>query len=146
MSGPIPRELGQLTNLMLLFLAGNELSGPIPRELGQLTNLKALELDRHTGLCLPPEIQDTVFGRLAVDNNNGPLCDDDAVTALEYLAGLVLGWLSWWTLGRLRAAWAESAPAGEGVRWRLGVGARPRFRRASRAEVERTAGGEHQGT
>ena len=40
LTGPIPPELGQLTNLQSLWLSHNELSGPIPSELGQLTNLK----------------------------------------------------------------------------------------------------------
>ena len=44
MTGPIPAELGNLTNLEHLFLGGNELTGPIPAELGNLTNLGWLEL------------------------------------------------------------------------------------------------------
>ena len=44
LTGPIPPELGQLTNLKGLTLSGNELSGPIPSELGQLTNLESLGL------------------------------------------------------------------------------------------------------
>ena len=45
LSGSIPTELGQLTNLETLHLNLNELSGSIPAELGQLTNLKTLYLD-----------------------------------------------------------------------------------------------------
>ena len=45
LSGFIPAELGQLTNLEELILSRNELSGSIPAELGQLTNLQALYLD-----------------------------------------------------------------------------------------------------
>ena len=45
LTGPIPPELGQLTNLKGLTLSGNELSGPIPPELGQLTNLQTLDLE-----------------------------------------------------------------------------------------------------
>ena len=44
LSGPIPAELGGLTSLTTLYLAGNELSGPIPPELGNLTNLEYLYL------------------------------------------------------------------------------------------------------
>ena len=40
LSGPIPAELGQLTNLERLSLSDNQLSGPIPAELGQLTSLE----------------------------------------------------------------------------------------------------------
>ena len=45
LSGPIPSELGNLTNLERLSLWGNQLSGPIPSELGNLANLQALSLD-----------------------------------------------------------------------------------------------------
>ena len=79
LSGPIPPELGQLTRLTSLWLTGNQLSGPIPVELGDLTELTFLRIDGDTGLCLPPEIQDTVFGQLALDQNV-PLCA--GVTAL----------------------------------------------------------------
>ena len=44
LSGPIPAELGQLTKLGYLRLDDNNLSGPIPAELGQLTKLGLLDL------------------------------------------------------------------------------------------------------
>ena len=44
LSGAIPAELGNLTNLIQLDLGGNELSGAIPAELGNLTNLQYLLL------------------------------------------------------------------------------------------------------
>ena len=44
LTGPIPAELGDLTNLEWLVLAANRLTGPIPAELGNLTNLQALAL------------------------------------------------------------------------------------------------------
>ena len=74
LSGPIPPELGRLTNLERLYLADNQLNGSIPVELGNLTALANLSIDSGTGLCLPPEIQDTVFGRLAL-HNDVPQCD-----------------------------------------------------------------------
>ena len=74
LSGPIPPEFGRLIHLQDLSLNNNQLSGPIPVELGELTGLTELSIDGDTGLCLPAEIQDTVFGRLAIDNNNVPLC------------------------------------------------------------------------
>ena len=64
--------------------AAHQLSGPIPVELGNLTGLTDLRIDSDTGLCLPPELQDTVFGQLAVVDNNVPLCA--AVTALPLAA------------------------------------------------------------
>ncbi len=45
LSGPIPHELGSLTNLELLALTSNDLSGSIPRELGNLSNLRRLRLN-----------------------------------------------------------------------------------------------------
>ena len=44
LSGTIPTELGNLTNLQSLNLLGNDLNGPIPAELGNLTNLESLYL------------------------------------------------------------------------------------------------------
>ena len=44
LSGPIPAELGDLTQLEVLHLGGNDLSGPIPAELGDLTQLEVLHL------------------------------------------------------------------------------------------------------
>ena len=44
LTGEIPPELGDLTNLESLVLNNNELTGPIPAALGDLTNLRALNL------------------------------------------------------------------------------------------------------
>ena len=44
LSGEIPTELGDLTNLFFLVLGGNPLGGTIPTELGELTNLSRLYL------------------------------------------------------------------------------------------------------
>ena len=47
LSGPIPPELGDLSQLTRLFLSSNQLTGPIPPELGNLSNLGALDLFRN---------------------------------------------------------------------------------------------------
>ena len=57
LSGPIPPELGGLTDLLELCLSDNQLTGPIPPELGGLTNLRKLCLSENqlTG-AIPTEL------------------------------------------------------------------------------------------
>jgi hypothetical protein len=38
--GPLPTEIGQLTNLVTLFLENNAFTGTVPLEYGSLTNLE----------------------------------------------------------------------------------------------------------
>ncbi|MCY3659206.1 MAG: hypothetical protein OXG36_09310 [Caldilineaceae bacterium] len=57
LTGSIPAELGQLARLRELYLNANRLTGPIPAELGQLAQLQYLRLN-HNQLTgpLPPEL------------------------------------------------------------------------------------------
>ena len=57
LTGEIPVELGDLSNLTRLSLSGNQLTGEIPPELGGLSNLQRLWLDGNqlTGE-IPPEL------------------------------------------------------------------------------------------
>ena len=57
LTGSIPPEIGNLTNLTFINLGLNELTGSIPPEIGNLTNLTDLIL-QHNGLTgsIPPEI------------------------------------------------------------------------------------------
>ena len=80
--GPIPAELGDLTNLRTLGLADNRLTGPIPAGLGDLTNLEYLNLGadpRRPGALtgsIPAELGDlTNLRTLDLDNNQltGPI-------------------------------------------------------------------------
>ena len=48
MTGEIPAELGDLSNLTELSLSGNQLTGEIPTELGDLSNLTTLSLNGGT--------------------------------------------------------------------------------------------------
>ena len=47
LSGPLPTDLGLLTELEVLYLGRNSLTGTIPPELGNLTKLKRLELNNN---------------------------------------------------------------------------------------------------
>ena len=71
LSGSIPSELGNLTNLVQLYLDGNELSGSIPSELGDLTELKILFLgDNDLSGSIPGELGDlTELTTLRLANN-----------------------------------------------------------------------------
>ena len=59
LTGPIPAELGDLSNLEWLWLSGNELTGPIPAWLGDLSNLEWLNLgDNQLTGPIPAELGD----------------------------------------------------------------------------------------
>ena len=57
LTGKIPPELGDLANLEILWLSGNGLTGEIPSKLGDLANLEGLNLELN-GLTgeIPPEL------------------------------------------------------------------------------------------
>ena len=72
LSGEIPAELGGLTSLQILFLEDSNLSGEIPAELGGLTSLQSLYLAQN-GLSgeIPAELGDlTNLRTLDLQNNN----------------------------------------------------------------------------
>jgi hypothetical protein len=57
LTGEIPPEIGNLTNLEELDLSDNQLTGSIPPEIGNLTNLTFLDLgDNQLTGSIPPEI------------------------------------------------------------------------------------------
>lgn len=71
LSGSIPPELGTLLNLTFLSLINNQLTGPIPPELGNLLNLENLELSQnHLSGLIPPELGDLAsLKNLSLDTN-----------------------------------------------------------------------------
>jgi len=76
LSGPIPAELGSLTHLELLVMDENALSGPIPPELGGLDDLIWLMLDENDlSGPIPSGLGDTSLKILRLNNNNlsGPI-------------------------------------------------------------------------
>ena len=78
LTGEIPACIGNLTNLTNLNLSGNFLSGQIPPEIGNLSNLGALRLNNNefTGV-IPPELGNLhKAGRIEIeynDNLGGPI-------------------------------------------------------------------------
>ena len=77
LTGPIPPALGDLSNLVSLFLGNNNLTGPIPPALGDLSNLAELSLSSNnlTG-PIPPALGDlSNLVTLSLSNNNltGPI-------------------------------------------------------------------------
>ncbi len=77
LKGPLPAELGNLTNLVSLEIGNNNLIGPIPTEVGNLMKLRALGLHNNnlTG-PIPVELGGwTSLDSLALGGNNltGPI-------------------------------------------------------------------------
>ena len=92
--GTLPPELGNLENLVELFLTDNQLTGPIPPELGNLFLLERLEATRNQfSGPLPPEMGGLLSLRiLALDENDlsGPLPSE--IGHLGRLRHLSLTW------------------------------------------------------
>ncbi|XP_047156140.1 probable leucine-rich repeat receptor-like serine/threonine-protein kinase At3g14840 [Vigna umbellata] len=107
-SGSIPREWGS-SNLQKISLLGNRLTGPIPNELGNLTNLTRLilEFNQLSG-NLPSELGNLVLlQKLHLSSNNftGPLpANLSRLVAMtecriidNQLSGNIPDWLQSWT-------------------------------------------------
>ena len=74
LTGEVPPELGDLSNLRHLYLSDNSLTGEIPPELGNLSNLEDLDLSYNslTGE-IPPDFLDLSLRWFYWDGNEG-LC------------------------------------------------------------------------
>ena len=72
LTGPIPSELGNLSDLESLYLSGNGLTGPIPRELGGLNRLATLHLsDNGLSGSMPRELANLrALVSLAINGND----------------------------------------------------------------------------
>ena len=71
LSGTIPPELGNLTNLRSLYLYSNQLSGTIPPELGNLTDLQVFDLnDNQLSGSIPPELGNLTYLQVFDLNDN----------------------------------------------------------------------------
>ena len=92
LSGALPSELGNLTNLQVLHLYENALSGALPASLGDLTSLRELDLyENDLSGALPSELGNlTNLEILYLDHNqlSGPL--PDSLVNLTYLKWLNL--------------------------------------------------------
>ena len=69
LSGPVPPEIGDLTNLQSLSLSNNQLTS-IPAQIGNLTNLQYLILNDNQLTGIPPEIGDLTNLQYLTLNNN----------------------------------------------------------------------------
>ena len=84
LTGSIPPEIGNLTNLTYMNLGSNQLTGSIPSEIGNLTNLYGLSLryNQLTGI-IPDEICNQGDSSPGLSNNQicppYPSCIEDYV-------------------------------------------------------------------
>ena len=94
LSGPIPPELGGLSNLERLHLHGNDFSGPIPPELGGLSNLESLSLAwNDLSGVIPPELGglSSLWG-LYLSGNDLSGAIPPELSDLSNLGSLFLAW------------------------------------------------------
>ena len=57
LAGEVPAGLGLLTNLQHLELTFNQLTGSLPLEFANLTAMEDLWFNYNAGLCAPPELR-----------------------------------------------------------------------------------------
>jgi len=74
LTGNIPSEIGQLTNLIALYLHNNQLTGEIPSEIGNLVNLQWLTLNNNCLTGIIPESICNIYPNLQypleIEDNN----------------------------------------------------------------------------
>ena len=89
LAGPIPPELGYLTDVTYLDLSDNELTGPVPPELGNLKRLWRLHID---GNRLDGEIPYSFLGLETMANHEFAEFSFDTNAELCIPRGLKNGW------------------------------------------------------
>ncbi|MXX70278.1 MAG: hypothetical protein F4Y73_00155 [Gemmatimonadetes bacterium] len=89
LTGTLPPELGDLTELQHLWLSDNELRGPIPTRLGDLTQLAGLYLqdNRLTGF-IPESLLELEHLRALDFGGNQGLCIPGTAAFTEWAAGV----------------------------------------------------------
>ena len=92
LTGVFPKQLGELSELFILFLGMNQLSGQIPAELGKLTKLGWLDLASNNLSGQIPtsltEMTNLISLGLSDNNLSGPV--PDGLNNLQRLTGLFL--------------------------------------------------------
>jgi hypothetical protein len=88
LSGPIPPELGNLTELREIFLHLNELSGPIPKQLGNLHKLLFLSLHSNKLFGTVPTELGALGNQLKILSLRNNLLDGPIPSELGRLSGL----------------------------------------------------------
>lgn len=73
--GELPPELGDLANLARLSLFDNLLSGEIPQRFTNLTSLNSFDFEDNVGLCAPADAAFQEWMQ-SVNNVYGPFCED----------------------------------------------------------------------
>ena len=90
MTGAIPRDLGNLSDLEWLYLNGNQLRGAIPSDLGNLSNLKWLVLyDNRLTDPLPQSLTNLTALTYFFFGENAGLCAPTNTAFQNWLQGVV---------------------------------------------------------
>ena len=88
LNGSIPQQIGNLTNLVSLGLSRNQLSGSIPSQIGNLTNLISSSLsDNQLSGAIPPQIGNltNLLGLYFYNNQLSDLPDLSHLSSLDEL-------------------------------------------------------------
>ena len=108
LSGPVPSELGKLSELTSLSLRDNLLEGALPRSFLDLESLERLIVDRNPDLCTPgtSAFQTWLQG---IEKDGAPFCSesDQAMLTLLYEDADGSGWTNaeGWLGGPVLADW-----------------------------------------